>query len=156
MTKDVGSRHFCSLLDWLFWSSIVRAESLQLHWLGLSVYSQCPLFLMTFFFFLEVFLISSVIYWTGNVVASNCWEKTHLIVVLFGVCFLCSGVLLFEDVNLKCLPRFWTNKTIWSVFPSDTVNPDFELRLGAKELAFLLSALLQPVGGSSGQVFSHL
>lgn len=50
---------------------------------------------------------------------------------------------MFEDVNLKCLPEVLTNKTILSVFPSDAINPDFELRLGAKEL-FLLSALLQP------------
>lgn len=63
--------------------------------------------------------------------------------VLFVVCFLCSGILLFEDVNLKCLPEVLTNKTILSVFPSDTINPDFELRLGGKELPFLLSALLQ-------------
>lgn len=75
--------------------------------------------------------------------------------VLFVVCFLCLGVLLFEDVNLKCLPEVLTNKTILSVFPSDTINPDFELRLGAKELLFLLCFVVT-VGGSSGQVFSHL
>ena len=51
---------------------------------------------------------------------------------------------MFEGVNLKCLPEVLTNKTILGVFPSDTINPDFELRLGAKELPFLLSALLQP------------
>lgn len=61
----------------------------------------------------------------------------------FVVSFLRSRVLLFEYVNLKCLPEVLTNKTILSVFPSDIINPDFELRLGAKELAFLLSVLLQ-------------